>query len=460
MLFPGRIAAALISGALLAQAHGLHPFWPLAWAAPIPLLIAVIGASRATAFLCGAIAGALSVAGMFAYMLDLSGPAPLAVFIVFKGLIWGGAALAASFADRHLPPAAAVFVFPALMAGVETLLAAISPHGTAGALAYSQMNFLPAIQVASLGGAPAVTFVPMLFGSLVAMLIARRAFAAALVPLVLIGAALGFGYWRLSLPPAAETVRVALLAADRFEGVPDDWRAVWAAYAPQIERAADQDYRIVLMPEKIARLSADERDAAVEQLAEIARRRDVHLIFGVDAETGEGRFNRAYVASSGLPIASYDKRHMIPGFESHFTPGRASLQSGEAPARFGYAICKDMDFPAVGRAQAGADIVFVPAWDFGVDAWLHSRMAVLRGVENGYAVVRSAREGVLTVSDAYGRVLAEAQSGPQAALNTQAPLGRPGPTLYARVGDVFGGFCVAAGLLLAGWAIWRGRREA
>lgn len=458
MFLLGRIVAALISGALLAQAHGLHPFWPLAWVAPIPLLIAVIGASRATAFLCGAIAGALSVAGMFAYMLDLSGPAPLAVIVVFKALIWGGAALAVAFAERRLPAAAAVFVFPALMAGVETLLATVSPHGTAGAFAYSQMDFLPAIQVAALGGAPAITFVAMLFASLVAMLVAQRAFVAALAPLALIGASLGFGYWRLSLPPAEQTVRVALLASDRFEGVPDDWRAVWAAYAPQIERAADEDYRIVLMPEKIGRLNADARDAAVEQLAEIARRRDVHLIFGVDAETGEGRFNRAYIAPSGLPIASYDKRHMIPGFESHFTPGRANLQSGEPPARFGYAICKDMDFPTVGRAQAGSDIVFVPAWDFGVDAWLHSRMAVLRGVENGYAVVRTAREGVLTVSDAYGRVLAEAPSGPQASLNAEAPLGGPGQTLYARLGDVFGWMCLAASLLLVGWAFWRRRK--
>lgn len=458
MFLLGRIAAALISGALLAQAHGLHPFWPLAWVAPIPLLIAAIGASRATALLCGAIAGALSVAGMFAYMLDLSGAAPLAVIVVVKALIWGGAALAVAFAERRLPAAAAVFVFPALMAGVETLLAAVSPHGTAGAFAYSQMNFLPAIQVAALGGAPAITFVVMLFASMTAFVVAKRSFVAALAPLALIGAALGFGYWRLSLPSATETVRVALLAGDRFEGVPDDWRTVWAAYSPQIESAADQEHRIVLMPEKIARLNADERDVAVEQLAEIARRRDVHLIFGVDAATREGRFNRAYIAPSGLPIASYDKRHMIPGFESHFTPGRANLQSGEPPARFGYAICKDMDFPAVGRAQAGSDIVFVPAWDFGVDAWLHSRMAVLRGVENGYAVVRTAREGVLTVSDAYGRVLAEAPSGPQAAFNAEAPLGGPGPTLYARLGDVFGWMGLAASLLLVGWAFWRKRK--
>ena len=458
MLLLGRLVAALLSGALLAQAHSLAPMWQLAWAAPIPLLVALIGASRAMALVCGAIAGAGSGALMFGYLAELSGAVPAVAILVFKALIWAGAALAARTADKHLPAAAAVFVFPLLMAGIETLLAAVSPHGTAGAFAYSQMNYLPAIQIASVGGAPAITFVVMLFGSMAAYLLAKRAFVAALAPLTIVALTLGLGFLRLSLPPQSETVRVALLAGDQFEGVPEDWRAVWSAYAPQIERAADADYRIVLMPEKVARLGADERDVAVEQLAEIARRRDVHLIFGVDVSTAQGRFNRAYVADSSAAPVSYDKRHMIPGLESHFQRGRANLQSGAPPARFGYAICKDMDFPAVGRALARSDIVFVPAWDFGVDAWLHSRMAMLRGVENGYAVVRSARNGALTVSDAYGRVLAEAPSGPQTAFNAVAPLDGPGPTLYARIGDAFGWAALASALALLGWALWRRRQ--
>ena len=446
----GRIAAALISGALLAQAHGLQPCWPLAWVAAIPLLIAVIGASRATAFLCGAIAGALSVGGMFAYMLDLSGPTPLGVIVAVKALIWGGATLAAGFAERRLPAAAAVFVFPALLAGVETLLEAVSPHGTAGAFAYSQMDFLPAIQVAALGGAPAITFVVMLFASMTAFVVAKRAFVAALAPLALVAAALGFGYWRLSLPAETAAVRVALLASDQFEGVPDDWRTVWAAYAPAIERAADQDYRIVVLPEKIARLAPADRAVAIEQLAEIARRREVVLIVGVDDDTGEGRFNRAYLFHP-TGVETYDKRHMIPGLESHFDRGAGSLVLDH---KLGVAICKDMDFPALGRSY-DVSIMLVPAWDFRIDAWLHSRMAILRGVESGYAVVRSAREGVRTVSDAYGRVLAEAPSGPQTAFYAEAPAHDYGPTLYARVGDVFGWLCLALATLLVSWAFWR-----
>lgn len=458
MLLLGRIVAALISGTLLAQAHSLHPFWPLAWLAPIPVLIAAVGASRLGAFAYGAIAGAGSGALMFAYLAELSGPVPVILITLIKALLWGGATLAARAAARHLPAPAAVFVLPALMAGVETLIAATSPHGSAGALAYSQMDFVPAIQIASLGGAPAITFIVTLFASALAFLFAKRAFVATLAPALIVTAALAFGYARLSTAHAsAESSEATLIAGDQFEGVPSDWHMVWTAYMPQIERAADDNRRIVLLPEKIAHIEPGERAAAIEQLAEIARRRDLLLVAGVDDESEDGRFNRAFVFTRD-GWQSYDKRHMIPGLESEFAPGAGPLTFEHEGVHYGVAICKDMDFPALGREYAGVDVMLVPAWDFTEDAWLHSRMAVLRGVENGYAIVRSARNGVLTVSDAYGPVMAEAPSGPQTAYNVEAPIAGPGPTLYARIGDAFGWTMLALAAIVVAWTVWARRR--
>ncbi len=66
-------------------------------------------------------------------------------------------------------------------------------------------------------------------------------------------------------------------------------------------------------------------------------------------------------------------------------------------------------------------------------------MAIVRGVENGFTVVRSAQEGFITVSDAYGHVLAEKASAtePDARLVLEIPAG-PGATFYTRYGDWFG----------------------
>lgn len=463
MLLLGRIVAALISGALLAQAYSLNPFWPLAWLAPIPLLIAAIGASRIGAFAYGAIAGVMSMALMVSYFLELGGIAPVLIITLTKAILWGAMAYAVRGAARLLPKWAAVFVFPALMAGADTLIAATSPHGSAGALAYSQMDFLPVIQIASLGGAPAITFVVSLFASAVVLLITKRAFTAALAPALIVAGVLAFGLFRIPVvepevpsgPP--RTLNATLIAGDQFEGVPMEWRTVWNAYTPQIERAADEGRRIIVLPEKIAQIPADERAVAIEQLAEIARRRDILIVAGVDDEAEEGRFNRAF-AFTRETWQSYDKRHMIPGFESHFDLGTAPLIFTHEDVRYGVAICKDMDFPALGRDYAGVAILIVPAWDFVNDAWLHSRMAMLRGVENGYAIARSARNGVLTVSDAYGRVSYEAPSGPQTAYNVTIPRTGPDPTLYAQIGDTFGWSMLALAALLIGWMIIRRRR--
>lgn len=435
----------------------------MAWLAPIPVLIAAIGASRIGALAYGAIAGVVSMALMASYFIDIAGVVPMLIITLSRALVWAAMAYAVRGAAKSLPKWAAVFVFPALVAGIDQLMAATSPHGTAGALAYSQMDFVPLIQIASLGGAPAITFVVTLFASAVAFLVAKRAVAASLAPALIIAGALSYGVFRVpAVEPqtpsgAPRTINATLIAGDQFEGVPDDWRNVWNAYTPQIERAADDGRRVIVLPEKIAHLEPGERAAAIEQLAEIARRRDLLIVAGADDEADNGRFNRAFVFTREN-WATYDKRHMIPAFESHFALGAGPLTFEHEGVRYGVAICKDMDFAALGREYAGVDVMLVPAWDFTQDAWLHSRMGILRGVESGYAIVRSARNGVLTVSDAYGRVTSQAPSGPQTAYNVTAPTNGPGATLYARIGDVFGWSMLALAGLLIGWTIWARRR--
>ena len=93
-------------------------------------------------------------------------------------------------------------------------------------------------------------------------------------------------------------------------------------------------------------------------------------------------------------------------------------------------------------------------------AWLHARMAMLRGVENGFALVRSAHHGLLSVSDDRGRTVALRAAAPQgmSAVVAAVPLGS-GPTLYTRLGDLFAWASVAATLIVAGLALRRGRAD-
>ena len=107
--------------------------------------------------------------------------------------------------------------------------------------------------------------------------------------------------------------------------------------------------------------------------------------------------------------------------------------------RTGLAICKDMDFHDTGAAYSAlySNLLLVPAWDFQADGWMHSRMGIMRGVENGFAIARAARRGSLTLSDDRGRVVAEADDAHgDAQVVGDLPLHQT-RTLYARWGDWF-----------------------
>jgi apolipoprotein N-acyltransferase len=86
------------------------------------------------------------------------------------------------------------------------------------------------------------------------------------------------------------------------------------------------------------------------------------------------------------------------------------------------------------------------------DAWFHARDAVLRSVENGVPMARSAIRGLLTLNDRYGHVVAETHTNGEFTtligdLRLEA-LG--GVTLYDRIGDAFGWLCLALGTGLVG----------
>ena len=124
-------------------------------------------------------------------------------------------------------------------------------------------------------------------------------------------------------------------------------------------------------------------------------------------------------------------------------------------------LSSDYFYPAMLRADQRQDhptLRAVPAWDFGADALAHTKPAILRGVEDGFALARAARESLLMMTDAYGRVVAMKRSSDAGMVMLVGDVPRgPGDTLYVHIGDVFAWACVAASLGLLGFAFARRR---
>jgi apolipoprotein N-acyltransferase len=233
-----------------------------------------------------------------------------------------------------------------------------------------------------------------------------------------------------------------------FPADSSDVRALVEGYLPAIERLAAEGAEVVVLPELVARLEPGDPTGLVAAFADAARRDRLTLVVGV-SQAGEPRDRDVALVfgPDGRLEASYDKHHRIPGLEDHYQKGTDLVLLGPE-SRWGIQICKDLDFPALSAAYAarGAGLLLVPAWDKVQDGWLHARMAVMRGVEQGFAVARAAKEGSLTLSDRYGRVLAEGRSAERevAWVAGDLPVGGGGTT-YGRVGDWFG--WAAVGLL-------------
>ena len=81
----------------------------------------------------------------------------------------------------------------------------------------------------------------------------------------------------------------------------------------------------------------------------------------------------------------------------------------------------------------------------------------MRSVENGVPMARTASNGLLTLNDRYGRLLAMRKTGDAfATVVGDIPLdGRGGNTVYDRIGDAFGWGMAALSLLLLGLSFSR-----
>ncbi|WP_215405095.1 nitrilase-related carbon-nitrogen hydrolase [Janthinobacterium sp. JC611] len=450
-------AAALAAGLPLYWVLGPQPLGPLAWCAPLPVLWLALRSSRRDAAWMTFLAALLGLSSNVAYFrLLMPLPAVLAVLLV-KALLWLLVVLATRRLVLRYRACWTVLVYPVLWVAIDTLMAALLPDGNWGSLAYSQADNVAVLQTAALAGVPGLLFVLCLAPSALALLLAGgRAYApAAGASVLLLAAAFAAGAWRVHGAPPPGGPLAGLVAIDDFIGPatpPARAQAVWDQYARHVEALAGQGARLVLLPEKIAVLVPAQADAVRRRFQALARGTGAWITLGIGVQDAAGRRNLAWLfAPDGAAPVSYQKHHLAPP-ERDFLAGGAYAVQPVAGQAMGLAICKDMHFAPLGQAYgaAGAQTMLVPAWDFQLDAWMGARMTVVRGVENGYAVLRAAREGVLTVSDAYGRVLAERPSSAMPGSTLLAPLpAQPNVSTWAGwLGPLFGWLCVALSVIL------------
>lgn len=437
----------------------------LAFVAPVPFLAYLRHTTGARSRLwCGL---ALAVAYVLATLKLVTAPLPMAFALAFAtpfALSHGTAFLVSDALRRRAPRWMSLVIFPSLMVLAEFGMHRLTPFGSWAAAAYTQVENLPLLQVASLVGLAGVSFVVYLVASGIELALAeggagRRALGVAVGVLVL---AQGFGSLRLAMASPGESQLVAAVGTD---GTIGGWPLppqevldrVDDALFSRTAEAARAGAKLVAWNEA-ANAVRPEREAAYrERLSAAAREHRIELVAAyVVPDDAAGKYQNKYVwvRPDGTIDHEYNKHYPVPG-EPAIAGTEAPTAVATAAGRATGAICYDYDFPELGltHARLGIDLAVVPSSDWrGIDP-IHTQMASVRAIEGGYSLLRSTRWGLSAGYDGYGRVRGWESSFESArrillvALPTQRV-----ETLYARIGDVFVHLCavlVGVALLLA-----------
>lgn len=498
----GLFAAAMVS----MVANGAHAAAWAAWLAPFLWLWALHRLTPRAGALLGGVGYAAATLVAARGMLPVPG-----VFYALAATVIGLGALSPYVFHRVLAPRLPAplypLVLPTLATALEFLSGHLSPFGSFGAVAYTQVGCLPLLQLAALCGLPGVAFLlylPAAVGQwIVDVRPPRRHAAIGLVcTLLALGGALGAGAIRLRAASAQATrpdVSVAvvsspehdrlrtLLAPAYASGDPGtvDWPGVFrqgqVAIADLLRRSGDAAVagaQIIVWPETAAMVPAHEEAALRTTAGQLARTHQVYLALalgvirwpmgsgstaGAPAEPRVIDNRMILLGPQGGVVAQYRKTIAVPGPETALlVPGDGQIPIVDTPyGRVALAICFDLDFPHLLRRAAGADLLLVAAEDWPGISPYHGDMARLRAIEGGFGVVRAARDGRSLVADPQGRLLATADHAAlvghtDGRLLSRAPM-RGRSTIYARWGDVLGWLSLAALGLLFGTALARRR---
>ncbi|MCG9128568.1 apolipoprotein N-acyltransferase [Candidatus Poribacteria bacterium] len=497
-----RYLFAASSGILLFCSFPSVNFFPLAWIALVPLLVALDGVENwKFTFRIGYVAGFLFCAGLLIAIALLYPYANIFVTILGYLLLVGYTALyfaVFSVLVYHFPWKSGI-LFPF---GVATIWVSLEwlrgwlltgfPWGNVG---YSQWNYHAGIQIASIAGVYGVSFVIVCFNAGVALLIRqrhlwRKELVATIIPFILAVFTLVYGYvvTGRSANNETESIEVALVPGnisqlDKWN--PTKYPEIFMKYLNLTEKAAKEQPDVIVLPETTIRgqvLSGEWANYSKHFKQMLDRIGDIPLLVGAtDNEKSGDIYNRAIsVSSNGEIQGKYAKMHLVPFGEyvplADFLPNFIQFypfehgkthnllplknvseeQGEELLTQVGTSICFESSFPNhfrqfVKRGAAAMGILTNDAWFAGTALpELHLAMAPMRAVENRISVFRCANGGFTCAIDEYGRVYTRFVT-PKTSdefLIAEIALSDGKTTLYTRYGDWLPILCALISLSL------------
>ena len=487
-----------------------HP--AIAFVALVPLLVslsgwsgrtdALPGVSTSRGFLLGLLAGFIHYAGTVYWTgatVSTFGGIPPIVGVLVAGLLAlymaayvavFGAITAMLVRRFHV---VGLWLAPAAWVSLEYLRGLLIGGFPWIPLGNTMVTLLPIAQLASVVGVSGLSvFVAVLNTGFALGAIAngrRRAMALA-ATLTLIAAVSIWGGMRMSSNALTNgaPIKVGLIQGNISQT--DKWNPARAGmildrYVQLSQQAVQNGAQFLIWPESSTPFYFDD-DPAGDVIRRMVSQLRTPLLLGSD-EVEPGQPPRSYnsgflIDNAGATAAVYRKIHLVPFGEyvpfqrllffvgplveavSAFTPGTRVTMLPVEGHMVSTAICYEVTYPALAReaVKNGSEMLTTitnDAW-YGESSapFQHFEMAVMRAIEQGRYLVRSANTGISGIVDPYGRVLIRTNLFETVAVVGEARFVQA-KTLYATIGDLAAYVSAAVVALALALAFVEGRKK-
>jgi apolipoprotein N-acyltransferase len=495
---------------LAALAGGLATFasfppldvWPLAFAGPGLLVVALTGRRLRSSFGCGLVFGLALFVPLLSWLINVAWYAWAALAgaeaLIFA-LVCIGQRLLLEL--RFWPPLVAAWWVAA-----EALRDRWPFAFPWGRLAMSQ-SVAPDVRWVAVGGAPLLTFLVALTSVMAARYVlvllgaggfgrSRRALGSGLAVVVTAGVVLAGGLLPVDPVGGAPTATVAAIQGNvpRARNLPQllndsqvtqNHVAATNALAAAVKAGRLPAPDLVIWPENSTNLDPREYPAVYAELAGAVAAVGKPILVGEVLQNPERNVGQLWVPGVG-PTTIYVKRELVPfgeyipfrgiiaSFSSlpslqpvDFTPGRFPVVFDVGQIRLGDVICYEVGFDDLVRSEvnAGANLLALQSndADFELDGQLgeteqQTAMARIRAIESDRALVYASTTGESTVISPSGAVIARSGVWRRAILDERVPLVSY-RTLADRVGAWPEYVLVLVTVLALGWAVITVRRR-
>lgn len=281
----------------------------------------------------------------------------------------------------------------------------------------------------------------------------------------LVFAVLAFGAIKTSslVVPESDTVKIAAIIFPPEDGKAVEMSGIYneKLTSPFEERLAEIEHsaaiaashgaKIVSFQEFAIVINEEDRETFIAKCQEIAQEYNVYIsmTYAYFATEGKGKNLHVLIDNTGKILLDYQKKYLAGmgdiGETRVFTKGPEIIQSVDTPyGRLAVSVCREIDMAKymVQAGRQGVDIMFSSSYEWPQNLVIN--FGYMRGIENGFSLVRPTYNGLTFVSDFNGRILKQMAFDDAGDGIMYADVPTQGVrTLYPHIGDAFGWMCVA-----------------